>query len=316
MRGLGQEVRQAANAAFSAARSASESPPGQPPCPCLPNPCFPPGGGMPLSFPRWSSFPAWSPPLLPASALVAGMSQGGGAMVLQAGQERRERAGARRARARRRRCRPQPEAEQRQDERRSSKASPHVWKVPHCRDNHERRDAGSLERGTAATGTNRSSSMLDPCFGFSGTSIGDAAARRARAPAPCPRARDRRWLDRIDRAIDAGGGLIVPSRAEARAILTAVARLIEDDSPVVERLDELVADLVRISTTTRNRDAERGAVRSCRPGRVTRCACAGHRNVSWGWRRACGALPPGWRPSGLPRSRCDSDDEHASLSLS
>jgi hypothetical protein len=51
--------------------------------------------------------------------------------------------------------------------------------------------------------------------------------------------------DRIDRAIDAGGGLIATSRPEAWAILTVIAAIGDDDPALIERLEGVVVDLRR-----------------------------------------------------------------------
>ena len=50
--------------------------------------------------------------------------------------------------------------------------------------------------------------------------------------------------DRLERIVDAGnGGLVATNRAQAQAIITAVAALADDDPDCAERLEGMVAEL-------------------------------------------------------------------------
>ena len=50
--------------------------------------------------------------------------------------------------------------------------------------------------------------------------------------------------DRLERVIDAGnGGLVATDKAQARAIITAVAALAEDEPECAERLEAMMAKL-------------------------------------------------------------------------
>jgi hypothetical protein len=51
--------------------------------------------------------------------------------------------------------------------------------------------------------------------------------------------------DRLDRAVDAGGGLIATSRPQAWAILTVIAAIGDDDPGLADRLDDVMVDLRR-----------------------------------------------------------------------
>lgn len=52
--------------------------------------------------------------------------------------------------------------------------------------------------------------------------------------------------DRLDRCVDDGGGLVATNRAEAGAILAAVAGMSSEEPVVAERLEELTRDLASI----------------------------------------------------------------------